>query len=70
MSAPPSAASGGAIEFAKRTRLFNRSARWPKPCDSDHSFRRLTLRSATVTAQRAIPTQDTVTMLMHPGLLA
>jgi len=29
---------------------------WPKPCDPDHSFRRPTLRSATGTAQRAIPT--------------
>ncbi len=68
MSAPPSAASGGAIEFAKRARLFNRSSRWPKPCDPDRSFRRLTLRfrlrseatagqAATGTAQRAIPTK-------------
>ncbi len=35
----------------------------PKPGDSDRSFRRLTLRSATGTAQRAIPTKDTVTVL-------
>ncbi len=51
-----------------RPRSSERNA-LPKPCDPDHSFRRLTLRSATGTAQRAIPTKDTVTVLMHSPLV-